>query len=130
MKTLTLAFFIFLISPFSFANTQFAVDNHTKAYGTAQTGMSPCSSSAGNTGLIKPHGVYKVPEDAFNMFCKTTCQIKLYMNKNCSHKPIGIIKVNHTKGILKIDDYHVNQYALSGSGFLLAVEGGPKKNIG
>lgn len=48
------------------------------------------------------------------------------MNKNCSKPVAAEVKVDRNKGILSLEDHHVNGFVFTGSEYKLTVDGGPK----
>lgn len=120
MKGIASSFlFLFILSLFPIIC--FADDihllNNTNFYGTAHVSYSPCSSAAGDTGIMHPHGTLVVPGSAITAFCGPfSCDAHLYMSKDCSGKEVATITISSRKGIIAIKNHDPEHLSLSGSG--------------
>lgn len=112
---------------FSYADID--VRNNTKGFGTAKTNLSPCSSTAGDAGIINPDSNLTIPQFVLNLYCAFGCNVEVYMTKNCSGKSIATLTVNPNKGITKINNHNEVGYFVLGNGKAASINGGPVKNI-
>lgn len=103
------------------------INNNTNNVATASAGISPCSGSIGDRGIIKPHNNVVIPSWAIGMYCTSDCKAQVYMSKNCSGKSIATVTANVREGVKKIENHSVDGYQVAGSGFNMTIEGGPQK---
>lgn len=111
-------FFILVMSIFpllSYADITFV--NNTDYYFTASTHLSPCSSVARGDGILAPHGQATIPKAILSSFCKFfSCDVNVFMSKDCSGKRVAAITMNTRKGITDIKNYDRQRVIFSGSG--------------
>ncbi len=103
------------------------INNSSNNVATASAGISPCSGSIGDRGIIKPHSNVTIPSWAVGMYCTSDCKAQVYMSKNCSGKSIATVTANVREGVKKIENHGVDGYQVVGSGFNVTIEGGPQK---
>lgn len=113
------------ISPL-LAHADVIINNYTNAPGTAYAGMSPCSSVAGDKGIIKAHSKMVVPQFVLDVYCSKSCKANVFMTKNCTGHKIATLTVDKT-GITGISNDNVDGYVVSGGGKNVSVNGGPQR---
>lgn len=101
--------------------------NNTASPATASVTGSPCSSAAGNLGILQPHGGKVVVKDwILNMYCKNGCTGHVYMNRNCSGKSIATVMAKTSDGVTSVSDV-ADGYKIAGMGKSVSIEGGPSR---
>lgn len=103
------------------------INNNSDAVATASAGVSPCSGSIGDRGIIKPHSNVVIPSWAVGMYCTSDCKAQVYISKNCSGKSIATVTANVRDGVKKIENHDVDGYQVVGSGFNMSIEGAAHK---
>lgn len=104
--------------------------NNSSSAATASVTGSPCSSAAGNMGILQPHGGKVVVKDwILNMYCKNGCTGHVYMNRNCSGKSIAEVKASTKDGVtdVQVADGSTDAYKIVGRGHNVSIEGGPSR---
>lgn len=120
-KKLALTLIITTLPVISFADITLV--NNTDLYGTAALSMSPCSSRAGDRGIIPPHGTLTVPQSILNSFCSLwSCDAHIYATKDCSGKEMATITVNSSDGITNIQNNVSDQYTITGGGMSIQID--------
>ena len=109
--------------------TDLLLQNETGAYATAYAGVSPCSSAAGDRGIIKPHESISVPGFALSLVCASGCEGNIYISKNCGGSKIATVTISDKKTVTHITNHNVNGYVVSasGDGLVVKLTGGPAK---
>jgi hypothetical protein len=120
--TTTIATSLVLLSSSSFAYHELNVENHANVYATAKTRTSPCSSLAGSTGILKPHGNLTVSDFVMGMYCNNQCDVDLYLTKNCSGPSASTAHVKHDDGVVSISNHNQGNVHVTGSGFKITLE--------
>lgn len=111
------------ISPLPlFAYSNIDVINNTDSYGTGYINFSPCSASAGDKGILKPHATFSVPESAIKLFCGSSCDAHVFASKSCSGKEIAKVKIDSKKGVTSITNYDKEHYNISGGGTSVTID--------
>lgn len=105
------------------------LQNNTNTYMTASAGYSPCSSAAGDSGLIKPGEGMDVPSAALALFCTLGCEASIYASKSCSGKKIATIKINKDKTVGAVTNAPGSSYVIAASGNTVTATGGRFKNL-
>ena len=117
------------------AHADLSVVNHTESFGTAYLSTviasSPCSSRAGDRGIMKPNGKLDVPQAVFTIFCGLlTCEAHIYADTNCGGNEVTRITVDPYKGITDINNLDPEHYVASHSGNDVIMDPGPgNKNL-
>lgn len=111
---------LLMLSAPAFADVSIA--NNTNAAATALTTTSPCSSAAGDQGVIKPHSNVVVPQWVVGLYCAFGCDINVYISNNCGGPKIATIHATADRGVTNINNHHVNGYKVVGSGFSASIE--------
>jgi hypothetical protein len=116
------------MTPFA-AFADITIKNNTSSAATAFAGNSPCSSAAGDRGVMQPHAQVTIPDFLVGMYCSSDCKAQVFMSKNCSGKSIATIVANKREGIKSIanNDSSPNGYHLEGHGNTISIEGGPSR---
>lgn len=93
------------------AETMITIINNTDSYGTGYAGFSPCSTIAGDAGIIKPHETKSLDISAVSMFCgDRNCDGHVFLNKSCSGRQMAKVVVNAKKGIISVTNYDTQHY--------------------
>ncbi|EKD71946.1 MAG: hypothetical protein ACD_46C00052G0001 [uncultured bacterium] len=112
----------------SFAShAEITVKNNSNGTFTGSTTsmFSPCSSRAGSAGVLSKGQQVTVPKFVMDTFCNPNCEVKGYASNNCSGPAFAVVKVDHTKGIVAINNYkNPNGYYVTGQGQNVEVRGG------
>jgi hypothetical protein len=99
------------------------VDNRTDKYGTGYLNYSPCSSKAGDKGIVKPHSSMKMSQSTIETFCGFfSCDARIYASKDCGGSEIAIITLNYDHGVTHIKNLDKEHYSFSGSGSHIKIE--------
>lgn len=99
------------------------VVNNTDYYGTASLSLTPCSSRAGDRGIIPPHGSLTVPGSLLNTFCSLfSCDAHIYASKDCSGKEVATVTVDSENGITSIKNYAKDQFVINGGGMSATID--------
>lgn len=105
------------------------LQNNTNTYMTASAGYSPCSSAAGDSGMIKPGEGLDVPPAALILFCAYGCDASIYASKSCSGKKIATVKINKDKTIGAVNNTSDGVYVIAASGNTVTATGGRFRNL-
>lgn len=120
----------FSVIPYA-AFADLTIVNNTSTAATASVVGSPCSSAAGHLGILQPHGGKVVVKDwVMNMYCKHGCTGNVYMNRNCSGKPVATVKASTSEGVISVDvadKTSPDAYKVAGLGKNVSIEGGPSR---
>lgn len=104
------------------AYQQLDIKNNSDGFATAQIG-NICSSMLGDQGVISPNASAVVPPVVFDLYCPQNCEVKIFISKTCGGEAIATVDVNHDQGVTHINNHHVNNYYLTGSGKSITIEG-------
>lgn len=107
-----------------FANAaDLTIINNTDIYGTGYVNFSPCSSRAGDKGILKPHQPLTVPGKVFSIFCLGfSCEAHVYGTQDCSGKELAAVTIDPDKGVTKINNYDKEHFAVSGTGTNIIID--------
>lgn len=105
------------------------LQNNTNTYMTASAGYSPCSSAAGDSGMIKPGEGLEVPSAALSLFCTLGCEASIYASKSCSGKKIATVKINRDKTIGAVSNANGSGYVITASGNTVTAVGGRFRSL-
>lgn len=120
-KKLAAAALAFVVTFPVITHADITVYNNTNAYSSGQLSSSPCSSIIGSRGVLGPKSSVNIPQVVFDMYCPTTCEVHVFMNKSCSGKKVATLQVDHEKGVMSIQNH--GQYTLTGGGSILMING-------
>jgi len=118
-----------LISTSSFAFQELTVTNKSNAYATGRAGYSPCSSFAGEKGVLQPLGTMTIPQMALDLYCKPNCNVDIYISKSCSGKSIATAHVDYNNGVTSVSNHNAGAYHIAGTGHNMYLEAGAKKSL-
>lgn len=105
------------------------LQNNTNTYMTASAGYSPCSSAAGDSGVIKPGEGMDVPSAALTLFCTLGCEASIYASKSCSGKKIATIKINKDQTVGIVTNTSGSGYVITSAGNTVTATGGRFKSL-
>ncbi len=124
----------------SYAN--FKVTNNTHYYATSDAHnpgsgyQSPCSSFLGDAGIMQPidnapNNTFDIPTGAIGFFCSPSCDVTVYMSKNCDARKVAVVNVTPNNGIGKPNNLPNAEgiYINWKSNSEVTIEGGPKATI-
>lgn len=104
-----------------------SISNTTSAHATARTTTSPCSSAAGDQGILKPNSTLVVPKFVVDLFCLAGCDAQVFISKDCSAKKIATAHIESLKGVTSITNHNVEGYYVTASGNSVTIAGGPSQ---
>lgn len=108
----------FSLSPWMAHAIDITINNNTNLHGTGYINSSPCSSFAGENGIIKPHSSLTIPQAIMGLFCimGMPCEAHVFMTKDCSGKEIATAKIDLKKGILDYTNLDPEHFDIQASG--------------
>lgn len=124
IKKIALVSVLVLTSLPIFAYADIYITNNTDSYATGILNGSPCSATAGSSGIINPHQAdYDVPQLVVATICKGTsdCSTDLYMTKDCSGKIVASATVDAKKGITHVTNFDEKNYVVTAKGSTVTI---------
>ncbi len=100
----------------------FVISNNTDLYGSLTLGYSPCSSSLGSEGIVKPHEAHVFSHKLLSLFCGSSCTAYIYPNNNCSGTALGTAKIDYKAGVVSYTNNDEEHYKVTGSGFNFTID--------
>ena len=117
-RILALSCLMAMIALPAMANTgDFNITNNSDTYGTIQIGYFPCSSWAGEEGIMKPHALHVFTHTLISTICGKSCSADFYPSNNCSGKIIGTAKIDEDLGVISYTNNDEAHYSITGAGF-------------
>lgn len=110
------------------AHADLTITNNTKLDSTSIMNNTACSTILGEKGITHA-GQTNVIEDSkikfACMFHAHDCKADVYMTANCSGAKVATVIFDTKKGIQHVDLFDKN-FSISGSGFVISMDGGPQ----
>lgn len=96
------------------AHAEININNHTDFFGTGEINGS-CSSSLGDSGIIKPHGKMTLTKAQIIALCGfSNCDAKLFLTNNCSGDKLATVTLSQS-GIHHIINHKPDEFDVSGN---------------
>ncbi len=112
-------------SAFAVHGVDIHITNNTDFPGTGFVNSSPCSSKAGDIGIVKPHGApVSVSTSILSLFCvfSSSCEVHVFLSKDCTGKELGTANVDANKGIVNFTNLDTEHYVITGDATHITVD--------